>query len=232
MATSRGALDKTRGVLGIFILFFAILLLSGCDKLSQIAHGPQIIKEQQKEIAGLHAKIHSLQLGLDGVRQELKSERISNTQKITDLDSSLNVLATKYAVLDSEANEYKKCIFDNTSKAIHRLDTNFGSLYIRSNGITSDRNHYKLGLNIGNPYMSEISGFTLHMKYGPSFNPSGPYSYAQWSSALISINKSFKKSLKPGRWNKLEIPLVTLKPNDIKYIRIEITVDNIILKKP
>ncbi len=204
--------------------------LGGCDKLSRIAHSPQIVKEQQTEIAHLKAQIHSLQLQLTGVTQELKSERFNNERKITNLDSSFNVLATKYAVLDSDANKYKSCILDDTPKSIHRLDTNFGSLYISSNGIDSNRNSPKLSLNVGNPYMSEISGFTLHMRYGPSFNPSGPDSYTQWLNSLTSMSKSYTKPLKPGKWNKLEIPLATSKPEDIKYIRITITVDNIVLK--
>ncbi|MGC9195712.1 MAG: hypothetical protein ACP5IL_09710 [Syntrophobacteraceae bacterium] len=213
----------------ISILFFAILLLGGCDRLSQIAHEPQIIKKQQKEIAALNAQIHSLQLQLTGVTQDFKSESINNQHTMSTFDSSFHVLATKYAELDSDANKYRTCILNNTSKAIHRLDTNFGFLYISSNGIASDHKHCKLSLNIGNPYMSEVSGFTLNMRYGPSFNPSGPDSYTHWFKSLISLSKSFTKPLRPGQWNKLEIPLATLKPDDVKYIRLEITIDNIIL---
>ena len=223
--------DRGRSRLVLPLLVLVIFLLSGCDKLRQFAQQPETIKKQQKEITRLNTKIQSLQIQLAGVQQELKSYNINIEQRFTTLDSSYNSLATKYAVLDSDVNKHKVCTFRKNSKGVQRLDTDMGQLLVSLDGITASHNDYKLSLNIGNPSMSEISEFTLHLNYGKAFNPSGPDSYESWLQSLKSVVEPYKEHLKPGQWNKIEVPLGKLQPDEVEYITVEIMVDNIILKK-
>ena len=223
--------DRGRSWLTLYILVLAVILLSGCDKITQLVQQPQIVKKQQERITSLAETIHRLELQLAGVQQALKSEHINVDERFATLDSSLNSLGTKYAVLDSDVNKHKKCIFESSAKGVQRLDTDFGSLFVSLDGITAYHNSSKVNLNIGNPSLSEISEFTLHLSYGKAFNPSGSESYDIWLNSLKSINKPFKEHLKPGQWNKIELPLENLKPEEIKYITVQMTVDNIILKQ-
>ena len=213
------------------ILILGVLLLSGYYMFMQLVHGQKIIKKQQGEITSLNVKIRSMGVQLAGVQQELKSQRINSEHRFATVNSSLNLLGTKYAVLNSAVNKYKKCIFHYNSKGVQRLDTDLGSLFVTLNGITAHHNHYVLSLNIGNPYMSEISGFTLLLKYGKAYNPSGSDSYHGWLKSLKTINKSFKKKLKPGQWNEITVSLGKLQPDEVKYITVEMMLDNIILKE-
>lgn len=213
------------------ILISATFTLSGCDKLRELAHGPQIIKKQQQEITALHAGIHRLQQQLDGVRQDLKTQNINIDQKFTALDSSLNSLATKYAGLDSYVNEHKISVFQNDSKSVQRLDTNLGSFFVSLDGITANRDHSQLTLQVGNPYMFEISGFSLHLTYGVAFDPSGHVSYDDWQRSLKSTYEPFKEHLKPGQWNKIEVSLGKTNPDEVKYITVTMVVDNVVLRQ-
>lgn len=226
-----GVPDKGRSRLVLSILVLAVFLLSGCDKLRQLAHQPEIVKKQQQEITRLNTKLRSLQMQLAGVQQELKSQHVDIDQKFTTFDTSLDSLATKYAVLDSDVTKHKRCIFQKDSKGVQRLDTDMGFLLVSLAGITAHHNNYKVSLNIGNPSLSEISEFTLHLKYGKGFNPSGANSYEAWQKSLKSIVEPFKEHLKPGQWNKIEVPLGELQPDDVEYITVEMMVDNIILKQ-
>lgn len=223
--------DRGRSRLVLPILVLVIFLLSGCDKIRQMARQPEIIKKQQVDITRLNTKIHNLEMQLAGVRQELKSQHVDIDRRFTTFDSSLNSLATKYAVLDSDVNKHKTCIFQKNSKGVQRLDTDMGPLLVSLAGITADHNRYKLSLNIGNPCMSEISGFTIHLNYGTTYNPSGSSSYADWQKSLKTIVEPFKEHLKPGQWNKIEVPLGKLQSNEVEYITVEMMVDNIILKQ-
>ncbi|MDR3569040.1 MAG: DUF3251 domain-containing protein [Syntrophobacteraceae bacterium] len=231
MVTCGAVPGRGKSRLTLSILIFALFLLSGCERLKQLAKQPEIVKRQQEQISRLNGKIHSLELQLAGVHQELNSQRTNTDQRFTAFDSSLNSLGTKYAVLDSDVNKHKICIFQNDFKGVQRLDTDLGSLLISLSGITMSKNSSKLLLNIGNPSTSEFSEFTLRLSYGKTFTPSGPDSYDEWQKSLKTINQTFKEHLIPGQWNKIEVPLGQLQTDDVKYITVQITVDNVILKQ-
>lgn len=231
MAKSGVVPIRGRTRLFLAILISATFALSGCDKLRELAHGPQIIKKQQKEITALQAAIHRLQQKLDGVRQDLKSQNSNIDQKFTAFDSSLNSLATKYAGLDSYVNEHKTSVFQNNSKSVQRLDTNLGSFFIFLDGITANGDHSELTLHVGNPYMFEISGFSLHLTYGDAFDPSGHVSYDDWQKSLKSTYEPFKEHLKPGQWNKIEVSLGKTNPDEVKYIAVTMVVDDVVLRQ-
>ncbi len=231
MVKSDGSSDRRRSLLIPSILFLAIFLLSGCDKIRQLANDSQIIKKQQEEITGLDKKIHDLDSRLVAVKRELESQHLDNEQKLTALGSSFDSLSTKYAALDSNVNMYNKYVMHDNSNAAQRLDTNFGSMFVSLNGITSDNSAAHLSLNIGNPYTYTVSGFTLHVRYGVPFNPSGAESYENWRSSLKSANESFHEQLQPGQWNKIDVSLGKSQPADIKYVSIEMTIDDIKLSE-
>jgi outer membrane murein-binding lipoprotein Lpp len=213
-------------------LIFAVLLLSGCDRLKQLARQPEIVKKQEEQITRLHKKLHSLELQLAGLQQQLNSQGGNVDQRFSTLESSLNSLGTKYAVLDSDVNKHRICIFHDNFKGVQRLDTDMGSLLVSLSGIAASGNRSKLGLNIGNPSTSEVAEFTLNISYGKAFNPSGADSYEEWQKTLKSINESLKDHLKPGQWNKIEVPLGKVPAQDVKYVTVQMTVDNVMLKQP
>jgi SMC interacting uncharacterized protein involved in chromosome segregation len=229
--------DHERSQIILPILILAIFLLSGCDKLRQLAHQPEIIQKQQEEIKALNGKISNLEVQLTDIQQELKSQHQNIEQGFAHVDSSLSSLATNldslatsYAVIDSSISKHKTCIFGRTSKGCQRLDTDLGQFLISLAGITKHQNDYKLNLNIGNPSMSEIPWFVLHLSYGKAFNQSESTSYEDWRKSLKSREEQFQEHLKPGQWNKIEVPLGTLQPADLEYIVIGMVVDDIILK--
>ncbi len=229
MARSGAVPDRRGSRLILSILVLTVFLLSGCDRLRQLARQPEISKKQQGKIARLEKKIQSLELQLAGVQQEMESQRTNVEQRFSTFDSSLNSLGTRYAVLDSDINKHKSCIFQNNSKEVQRLDTDLGPLLVSLDAITSDNGEYKLILNICNPLMSEISEFGIRLRYGKQFNPSGHDSYDDWLKSLKLIDKSFKQHLKPGQWNKIEVPLGKLQADEVKYVALKMTVDNIII---
>ncbi|MGC8490526.1 MAG: hypothetical protein ACP5SH_02200 [Syntrophobacteraceae bacterium] len=223
--------NRGRSRLFLVALVATVFLLSGCDRLKQIARQPELVKKQQKEITRLDTKIRGLEIQLAGVQQKLQSQHTDFEQRLATLDSSLNSLGTRYAVLDSDVNKHRKCVFQKNSKEVQRLDTDMGPLLVSLDGIETKNGKYTLSLNIGNPAMSEISAFTLHVKYGKEFTPSGSQSYEDWENSLKSVVQPFKEDLKPGMWNTVAVPLGKLQPEESQYITVQMMVDNIKLKK-
>ena len=166
-------------------LILAILLLSGCDKLKQLTHQQETSQKQQsgnieklqEEIKILNKKVYDLEIRLSEIQQEDKSKQLHVEQKLSNLSLSLNSLANDYAALDSSINKYKSCVFTKNFKGFKRVDTDLGYFFISLAGISQRQNNYTLHLNIGNPSMFEIPGFTLKVKWGKAFNPSGSMTY-------------------------------------------------------
>jgi outer membrane murein-binding lipoprotein Lpp len=218
-------------------LILAIFLLSGCDKLRQLTHQPEtiqkqqgeIIQKQQEEIKTLNKKIYDLEMELSTIQQDVKSKQLHVEQQFTHLDSSLNSLATDYAVIDSNISKYRTCIFDRNSKGFQRVDTDLGQFFISLAEISEQHNTYTLHLNIGNPFTSEIPDFILHVRWGKAFNPSGSVAHDDWIKSLHSKDEHFTEHLKPGRWNKIDISLGPVHAEELQYITIGMEVDNIIL---
>ena len=218
-------------------LILAILLLSGCDKLKQLTHQQETSQQQQsgniekvqEEIKTLNKKVYDLEIRLSEIPQEDKSKQLHVEQELSNLSSSLNSLATDYAALDSNINKYKSCVFTRNSKGFQRVDTDLGYFFISITGISEHKNNYTLHLNIGNPYMSEIPGFILQLKWGKAFNPSGSVTHDDWIKSLQSKDEHFAEHLKPGRWNKIEVSLGTVLAEKLEYITIGMVVDDILL---
>ncbi len=219
-------------------LILAILLLSGCDKLKQLTHQQETSQKQQsenieklqEEINTLNKKVYDLEMRLSEIQQEDKSKQLHVEQELSNLSSSLNSLATDYAVLDSSMNKYKLCVFTKNSKGFQRVDTDLGYFFISLAGISERQNNYTLHLNIDSPSMSEIPGFTLKLKCGKAFNPSGSMTHDDWIKSLQSKDEHFTEHLKPGRWNKIDVSLGTVLAEKLEYITIGMVVDNILLK--
>ncbi len=218
-------------------LILAILLLSGCDKLKQLTHQQETSQKQQsgdiqklqEEIKTLNKKVYDLEIRLSDIQPEDKSKQLHVEQKLSNMSSSLKSLATDYAALDSSVNKYKSCVFTKNSKGPRRVDTDLGYFFISIAGISQRQNNYTLHLNIGNPSMSEIPGFTLRLKWSKAFNPSGSMTYDDWIKSLQSNDEHFTEHLKSGRWNKIEVYLGTVPAEKLEYITIGMVVDNILL---
>jgi len=229
--------DQRRSQIILPTLILAILLLSGCDKLKQLTHQEETSQKQQteniqklqEEIKTLNNKVYDLEMRLSESQQEDKSKQLHVEQEFSNLSSSLNSLATDYAVLDSNINKYKSCVFTTNSKGIQRVDTDLGYFFISLVGISKRQNNYILHLNIGNPSMSEIPEFILQLKWGKVFNPSGSVTHDDWMKSLQSKDEHFTEHLKPGRWNKIEVSLGTVLAEKLEYITIGMVADNILL---
>ncbi len=229
--------DQRRSQIILPTLILAMFLFSGCDKLRQLTHQPETTQKQQnaniqdlqEKINTLNNKVYDLESKLSQIQQEDKSKQIHDDQAFSHLDSSLNSLATNYAVIDSYINKYRTCAFYRTSKGVQRFDTDLGHVFISLTGISEHQNKYALNLNIGNPFTCDIQGFILNVRWGKAFNPSGSVTYDDWIKSLQSKDEHFTEHLKPGRWNKIEVSLGPVHAEELEYITIGMVVDNIVL---
>ena len=218
-------------------LLLSIFLLAGCDKLRQLTNQSETIhkleganiQKLQEDVNTLNKKVYDLEIKLSEIQQGDKSKQLHVEQELSRLDSSLNSLATDYAVIDSNINKYRTCIFHRNSKSFQRVDTDVGQLFISLTGISEQQDNYTLHLSIGNPFLFEIPGFILNLKWGKPFNPSGSVTHDDWIKSLPSKDEHFTEHLKSGRWNKIDIPLGPVKTEELEYITIGMAVDNIML---
>jgi uncharacterized lipoprotein YehR (DUF1307 family) len=217
-------------------LVLSFLLLTGCDRLAQLAKQAEVVQKQGEELKVIDGKIdnlekhlNDLQLNYDGI----KSHCNELEQKLFELQSKhyedMGTLLYKHSLLESMINRNKSITIDATSKGFQRLDTDLGPFLISVDGVTPYLNGHKLNLRIGNPSMCNFAGFTLKAKWGGAFNQNGEVTYADWEKSLKSKEENFTERLEPGAWNKIEIVLAPAKPEQLEYIEIQMEVNHVLL---
>jgi len=217
-------------------LVLSFLLLNGCDRLTQLAQQSEVIQNQGKElkvmdgkIENLEKRLNDLQLNYDGIKSHCNELEQNLFALQSQHHKDMETLLWKYSLIESTFNKHKSIMVDATHKGVQRLDTDLGSFLVSVDGVTPDFNGHKLNLDIGNPSMAEFNGFTLKAQWGKAFDPNGKVTYADWKESLKSKEVKFTEHLKPGHWNKIDLALAPAKPEQLKYIEIEMEVNYVML---
>ena len=181
------------------------------------------------KIQNLEKRLNDFQLNYDGIKSHCNELERNLSELQSQHRKDMETLLWKYTWLESIINRFKSITIDMNYKGFQRLDTDLGSFLVSVDGITPYLNGYKLNIAIGNPSMVEFNGFTLKMQWGKAFDPNGKVTSADWKESLKSKEVKFTEHLKPGHWNKIDLALAPAKPEQLKYIEIEMEVNHVLL---
>ena len=148
--------------------------------------------------------------------------------KLSGLELRLNALENNEATLDP------------TEKGFGIVKTNNGHLLVSCEDLVPYGDGQKISLRVGNPYNMSFNGFTVSARYGPRCpdmpNLSDSTALKQWSSSYSIWEKSLRKKelsftevLAPGRWNRISMVLAPAKAEDVGFIGVKISTNQVSL---
>ena len=151
--------------------------------------------------------------------------------KLETLSKQVGPLSFDILLLKLQQKANDSIVIDPAEKGYGRLDTNSGFFFISCEDVQPYLDGYKLILNIGNPLYVKYDGFKLSIKYGRQFDFK-TMNYGNWEGSLKITEKAFTDELLPATWNKIEMVLAPAKPEEMRYIRISMKTDKVMLNQP
>jgi hypothetical protein len=155
--------------------------------------------------------------------KKLETEQVQLKAKVDKLDSEMMGL---HMALDSVKNQNSSAVFDPSSKGYQRVDTSSGSFLVSLKDIQPYADGYRLKLSIGNPSSAEYSGFSLTAKWHKSFEK---MTSEDWQKEQPEKTFTYTEKLFPGSWNTVSLILSPAQKEELGYIEISMSTDQVML---
>ncbi|EEK1692187.1 DUF3251 domain-containing protein [Salmonella enterica subsp. enterica serovar Typhimurium] len=207
---------------GKFIPLLALgftFFLSGCDYFAD-KHLVEEMKEQQKE-------------------QETKINLLEKQQK--EQEAKINLLEKQQATIINTTKkvtevvgrvERKQRLFDYTELApsqTHYFIINNGNIGLagRILSIEPIDNGSVIHLDLVNLLSIPVSNLAFNMTWGTK-KPSEAKDLPRWKQLLLNTKMDSTIELLPGAWTNVTLTLKGVSPNNLKYLKIGIDMENVI----
>lgn len=154
---------------------------------------------------------------------QLKTQVKAMGQRVDTLELQVSVL---------QARPYQAAVLDPSEKGYSRVDTGQGFFPISVDNVEPYLDGYRVTLNIGNPQFAVYNGFTIKAKWGPQwdFQKTGQ-SFSDWEKALREKDFTLADTLLSGSWNKVEFVLSPAKADEVGYIEVSMTTNEVSLRR-
>ncbi|EHA7416622.1 hypothetical protein ACTBHM_002555 [Salmonella enterica subsp. enterica serovar Infantis] len=207
---------------GKFIPLLALgftFFLSGCDYFAD-KHLVEEMKEQQKE-------------------QETKINLLEKQQK--EQEAKINLLEKQQATIINTTKkvtevvgrvERKQRLFDYTEldpSQTHYFIINNGNIGLagRILSIEPIDNGSVIHLDLVNLLSIPVSNLAFNMTWGTK-KPSEAKDLPRWKQLLLNTKMDSTIELLPGAWTNVTLTLKGVSPNNLKYLKIGINMENVI----
>ncbi|EAB8285525.1 DUF3251 domain-containing protein [Salmonella enterica subsp. enterica serovar Java] len=207
---------------GKFIPLLALgftFFLSGCDYFAD-KHLVEEMKEQQKE-------------------QETKINLLEKQQK--EQEAKINLLEKQQAMIINTTKkvtevvgrvERKQRLFDYTEldpSQTHYFIINNGNIGLagRILSIEPIDNGSVIHLDLVNLLSIPVSNLAFNMTWGTK-KPSEAKDLPRWKQLLLNTKMDSTIELLPGAWTNVTLTLKGVSPNNLKYLKIGIDMENVI----
>lgn len=207
---------------GKFIPLLALgftFFLSGCDYFAD-KHLVEEMKEQQKEQEtkiNLLEKQQKEQEAKINLLEKQQATIINTTQKVTEVVGRV---------------ERKQRLFDYTEldpSQTHYFIINNGNIGLagRILSIEPIDNGSVIHLDLVNLLSIPVSNLAFNMTWGTK-KPSEAKDLPRWKQLLLNTKMDSTIELLPGAWTNVTLTLKGVSPNNLKYLKIGIDMENVI----
>jgi hypothetical protein len=128
--------------------------------------------------------------------------------------------------LDAEKSRYGSLVIDPSSKGYQRLDTSTGTFLVSLKDVQPYADGFKLKLTIGNPSYAQYNGFVLDVTWNKSFEK---FTTEDWGHAQHEKTFNYTEKLMPGSWNTISLILSPAQKEELEFIEISMTTDQVML---
>ncbi|WP_266118898.1 DUF3251 domain-containing protein [Escherichia albertii] len=178
--------------------------LTGCDYIEKI----KIIDELTKQ-------------------QEQQNEKIALLEKQqVNIINSTKMLATVIKSIKDQQDTFLFTEFNPTQTKYFILNNGSVGLAGRIISIEPADNGSVIHIALVNLLSVPVSNMGFYATWGGE-KPSDAKAYAKWQQLLFSTSMNSALELLPGQWQDINLTLKGISPNNLKYLKLSINMDNI-----
>ncbi|MGX9739289.1 hypothetical protein [Pseudocitrobacter corydidari] len=192
-----------------------VYLLSGCDYAEKIKLIDGLQQQQEKQ----NERIQSLEK-----QQKVNLEQIEKQQLLI-----INSTKTLTKVVSDIKNQQDTFLFTEFNPAQTKyFILNNGSVGLAGRILSIDaaENGSQIHISLVNLLSVPVSNIGFHATWGGA-KPSDAKAYAQWQQLLFSTSMNSTLRLLPGQWQDIILTLKGISPNNLKYLKLAINMENI-----
>jgi hypothetical protein len=124
--------------------------------------------------------------------------------------------------------------FDATDESFQRIDSGLASFAVAIKDLRPYGDGTKVIVNVGNPSAATFHGVKLYLEYGSKMPEiDDPEFDSKMEAVEANTKKKEQELLKPvlpGSWNPNEVTLPGIKPDQLSWINIKLSTDQIALR--
>lgn len=152
------------------------------------------------------------------------------TAQVKTLESQQGMLWARVSALEDE-----EAAISCSDKGYSFVPTKVGAFLVSCEDIRTYGDGQKLKLLIGNPHFIRLNGFTLHVRWMarvPKSLPGKEWSQSEaeaWQKSHGETDLRSPEILWPGRWNRAEVVLPQARAEDVGFLYLKMSVDQVSL---
>ena len=195
-----------------------ILMLSGCDYVEKNKVVDELTKQQEEQ----KARIDQLEKRLE---QETKKTNTIEKQSIS-LINSTKLLAQVVKEIKHYQDTFVFTEFNPDQTKYFILNNGSVGIAGRVLSVEAIENGSVIHMSLANLLSIPVSNIGFHATWGGK-RPGDIKEYAKWQQLLFSTTMNSTLKLLPGQWQDINLTLKGVSPNNLKYLKLAINMQNI-----
>ncbi|MBY7188533.1 DUF3251 domain-containing protein [Escherichia ruysiae] len=195
-----------------------MLVLSGCDYVEKTKVVDELTKQQEEQ----KARIDQLEKQLE---QQHKKIGTIEKQNISVINST-KTLAQVVKEIKRQQDYFVFTEFNPAQTKYFILNNGSVGLAGRILSIEASENGSVIHMSLVNLLSVPVSNIGFHATWGGE-KPTDQKEYAKWQQLLFSTTMNSTLKLLPGQWQDINLTLKGVSPNNLKYLKLAINMQNI-----
>lgn len=195
-----------------------ILVLSGCDYVEKTKVVDELTKQQEEQ----KARIDQLEKQLE--QQDKKTNNIEK-QNLSAINST-KMLTQVVKEIKRQQDNFVFTEFNPAQTKYFILNNGSVGLAGRILSIEASENSCVIHISLVNLLSVPVSNVGFHATWGGE-KPIDLKEYAKWQQLLFSTTMNSTLQLLPGQWQDINLTLKGVSPNNLKYLKLAINMQNI-----
>lgn len=195
-----------------------MLVLSGCDYVEKTKVVDELTKQQEEQ----KARIDQLEKQLE--QQDKKTSTIEK-QNISVINST-KTLAQVVKEIKRQQDYFVFTEFNPAQTKYFILNNGSVGIAGRVLSVEAIENGSVIHMSLANLLSVPVSNIGFHATWGGE-RPTVQKEYAKWQQLLFSTTMNSTQKLLPGQWQDINLTLKGVSPNNLKYLKLAINMQNI-----
>ncbi|EBG5100298.1 hypothetical protein ACO0LQ_000338 [Salmonella enterica] len=201
----------------------SVCALSGCDYVDKIKNIDTVLKQQEEQ---------KTQIALLKKQEEEQKARIEYIQKQqVNVISGTKKLALVVKDMKAQQDTFLFTEFNPAHTKYFILNNGSIGLAGRILSIDATENGSVIRISLVNLLSVSVNNIGFHATWGGE-RPTDPKAYAKWQQLLFNTTMNSSLKLLPGQWQDIDLTLKGVSPNNLKYLKLAINMENIQFDNP